>query len=222
VLTIARKLHTIVNDGLSRRRPLIARDGIAHRLPGVMDAQPGEEPGRRWIPVPQPLPCAAAASRSLPNTTSRVPVIPACAGGLSWRCQVAEGSPSAVRSPSSPWPRWPVPRLWLACLRSSFIPVSVVALCPKTGLWQATHAHRTKPVGARTLKSGMGRMQTHSLCVTRRATRHRRSMPCPARIGAMFRCSRHAHGAGCAMREERDVLSDSACVGTTRAARRLR
>ena len=39
------QLHTIVNDRLSRRRPLIARDGIAHRLPGVVDAQPGDEPG---------------------------------------------------------------------------------------------------------------------------------------------------------------------------------
>jgi hypothetical protein len=129
-------------------------------------------PGRRWIPVPQSSPCAAAPSRSLSNMTSRMSAIPARAGRLSLRHQVAiESSPWRSGPQSSPWPRWPVPRLWLACLRSSFIPVSVVAPSrPKTGLWQATRAHRNKP-GRRPhaeIPAWAG-CKPHPLRVTRRA-----------------------------------------------------
>jgi len=40
-----------------------------------VDAQPGEPRAGRWIPLPQSSSWAAAASRSLPHTTSGVPVI---------------------------------------------------------------------------------------------------------------------------------------------------
>jgi hypothetical protein len=134
-------------------------------------------PGRRWIPVPQPSPSTAAASRSLPNMTSRASVIPACAGCLSWRGQVAEGSRPGGQVPSHhPGHAGPSPCLWLARLRSCFMPVPVVALsAPKTGLWQATRAHRNKPVGAH--KSGVGDANLNPLCA-QGTTRHRRSMLC--------------------------------------------
>jgi hypothetical protein len=122
--------------------------------------------------------------------TSRVPVIPASAGRLSWRSQVAEESPPwRVRPRSCPGPRWPVPRLWLACLRSSFIPVPVVAPSrPKTGLQQATRAHRNKP-GRRPrteIRHGAG-CKPHPLCVTRRPLAT--GDPCLVRQGSGARSS---------------------------------
>ena len=173
-------------------------------------------PGRRWIPVPQPSPPLPRRRGSLPDMTSRAAVIPACAGCLSWRGQVAEGSRPGGQVPSHhPGHAGPSPCLWLARLRSCFMPVSVVAFCaPKTRLWQATRAHRNEPVGAH--KSGVGDANLNPLCVTRHHSPQ--AVHAVSTIGAPFRCSRHAPGAGCVMRGERNVLSASAGAGTTRAA----
>jgi hypothetical protein len=92
------------------------------------------------------------------------------------------------------------------CLRSSFIPVSVVAPSrPKTGLRQATPAHRNKP-GRRphTEIPAWRGTQASSLCVTQ-AHAVATGNPCPARIGTTFRCSRHTHEAGSVMPEKLDT-----------------
>ena len=178
-------------------------------------------PGRHWIPVPQPSPPLPRRRGSLPDMTSRAGGHP-CIGHpcMCWMPVVARpGSrritPRRSGPQSSPGPRGPSPCLWLARLRSCFMPVSVVAFCaPKTRLCQATRAHRNEPVGAH--KSGVGDANLNPLCVTRHHSPQ--AVHAVSTIGAPFRCSRHAPGAGCVMRGERNVLSASAGAGTTRAA----
>jgi hypothetical protein len=76
-------MRTIVNNGQSRDKPLMARDRrLRLGYEGWMLSRASPR-GRRWIPVPQSSSCAAAASRSLSNMTSTVSVIPARAGRLS-------------------------------------------------------------------------------------------------------------------------------------------
>ena len=126
-------------------------------------------PGRRWIPVPQSSPSTAAASRSLPDMTPRAAVIPACAGCLSWRGQVAEGSRPGGQVPSHHPGHAGRP---LVCGLLGFVVVlcpcpSWLSLRPKTGLWRATRAHRNKPVGAH--KNPAWVMQTSIPCASQGA-----------------------------------------------------
>jgi hypothetical protein len=193
---------------------------ITHRLPAV-DAPPGELSGRRWVLAPQSPSCAAAPSRSLPNMTSRAPVIPACAGRLSGRGQVA-GQSSPWRSGPSHDPGRAGPSL----VGGLLVFVVLSRLCPswllparRPDCGQLPVPTGTNQAGARTLKSRPGRDANLIPCAPQGASaRHRRSMPCPARTGATFKCSRRAHGAGGGMREGLDALSGRACAGTTRAA----
>ena len=129
--------------------------------------------------------------------TSRVSVIPASAGRLSWRSQVAEESSSWRLGPRScPGPSWPVPRLWLACPRSfSYLCPSWLPPARRPDSGKLPVLTGTNQADAHTEIPAWSGMQTSSLCASQGApTRHRRSMPCPARIGATFRCSRPAHG----------------------------
>jgi hypothetical protein len=82
MLTIVCEVRTIVNEGQSRDKPLMARDRrLRLGYEGWMLGRASPR-ARRGIPVPQSSSWAAAASRSSPNMTSKVPVIPTCAGRL--------------------------------------------------------------------------------------------------------------------------------------------
>ena len=96
---------------------------------------------------------------------------PAGTGRLSWPGQVAEESSLCALGPrSSPGPRWPVPRMWLACLRSSVIPLPVVLpRARRPGFSKLPVLTGTNLAGVHTLKSGMGRdanLIPHPPCVT--------------------------------------------------------
>ncbi len=162
--------------------------------------------GRRWIPVPQWLSCAATAPRSLPEPTSR------CGPSL----HVLDAYRGAARQPANFAPAARLPDVtraalarpspvacWssqvLSCLCPSWLPPArrrTVANCPCSP--EQTQA------GAHTLKSGHGGgMQASS------AVRHKARHSPPAiqamsgKDRAAFRCCRHAHGAGCVVREGR-------------------
>ena len=183
----------------------------------MADAQPSEDPG-------PPLDSCASVVAVHCRSVGKLAGHDVQGGGhpcMCWMPVVARpGSrritPRRSGPQSSPGPRGPVPCLWLARLHSCFMPVPVVAL------FRPEDRYRGK------LPALTG---TNQLVPTNPAWAMQTSIPCASQrhhspqaihavstIGAPFRCSRYAPGEGCVMRGQRNVLSASACAGTTRAA----
>jgi hypothetical protein len=182
----------------------------------MADAQPSEDPG-------PPLDSCASVVAVHCRGVGKLAGHDVQGGGhpcMCWMPVVARpGSrritPRRSGPQSSPWPRGPSPCLWLARLRSCFMPVSVVALSPPRRpdcgrLPALTGTNQLVPTNPAWV------MQTSIPCA------HKAPLatgdPCCVNDRGAVEMLPHAPGAGCAMRGERNVLSASACAGTTRAA----